>query len=315
MLGLIARRLLISLPLLLVMSFLVFSLVALIPGDVAATLAGGGGASPDAVQRIREELHLDDPFLVRYLDWLGGVLHLDLGHSLYTQQPVAAELAARIPVTLSLAVAVFVLVVPMALTVGVLGGLRPGGLIDRIMTVLTSLALAVPPFWAALVFVALFAIELRLLPPFGYTAFTDDPLRWLETIIMPATALALAAFAILSRQVRAGLADTMQAPFVRTAWAKGGNTRRVVVGHALKNSAIPAVTVLGLQIGSILGGTVIIEQIFGIPGLGRYMVEAVGAKDVPVIQAVTLLFVVANVLANLATDIAYGYLNPKVRAS
>lgn len=315
MLGLIGRRLLIAVPLLLVMSFLAFSLVVLVPGDPAVTLAGGGSASPETIQQIREELHLDDPFLVRYWSWLSNAVHLDFGNSLYSHQPVATELFDRIPVTISLSLAVFVLVIPLALVLGIIGGLRPGGLIDRALMFLTSLALAMPPFWVALVMVVLLAINLRWLPPFGYVNFTDNPVGWLRTIIMPAAAIALAALSILSRQVRAGLADTMQSSFIRTAWAKGGNTRQVVVGHALKNSAIPAVTVLGLQVGSILGGTVIVEQIFSIPGIGRWMLEAVSNKDVPVIQAVTLLFVVANVLANLVVDIAYGFLNPKVRAS
>lgn len=315
MLGLIGRRLLIAIPLLLVMSFLVFSLVALIPGDPAVTLAGGGGASPDTIRQIRADLHLDDPFFVRYFTWLGHAVRFDFGDSLYSHQPVATELATRIPATVNLAVAVFVLIVPIALALGIAGGLRPGGVLDRAMMVLTSVALSMPPFWIALVLVSVFAINLRWLPPFGYVALGDDPVGWLRSIILPAVAIALAALSILSRQVRAGLSDTMQSAFVRTAWAKGGNARQVVVGHALKNSAIPAVTVLGLQVGSILGGTVIIEQIFSIPGIGKYMLEAVGNKDLPVIQAVTLLFVVANVAANLAVDIAYGYLNPKVRAS
>ncbi|HKS47017.1 MAG TPA: ABC transporter permease [Amycolatopsis sp.] len=315
MLGLIGRRLLIAVPLLVVMSLLVFSLVALVPGDPAVTLAGGADASPQAVAQIRAELHLDEPFLARYWTWLGAALRLDFGKSLYSQHAVAAELAQRIPVTASLAIAVFVLVVPLALAVGVFGGLRPRGPLDRGLMFLTSFALSMPPFWVALVLIALFAINLRWLPPFGYTSFTEDPLAWLQTIIMPAVALALAALSILARQVRAGLTDTMQSAFIRTAWAKGGTTRQVVVGHALKNSAIPAVTVMGLQVGAILGGTVIVEQIFSIPGIGMYMLEAVSNKDVPVIQAVTLLFVVANVVANLAVDIAYGYLNPKVRAS
>jgi peptide/nickel transport system permease protein len=165
----------------------------------------------------------------------------------------------------------------------------------------------------ALLLVTLFAVQLRWLPPFGYTPFGEDPWQWFRHLILPGIALALTTAAVLSRQIRAGLADTMSSAFVRTAWAKGGNTRQVVVGHALKTSAIPAVTVLGLQIGGILAGAVIIEQIFSLPGLGTYLLGAVGNKDVPVILAAALLLVVVNMLASLSVDIAYGFLNPKVR--
>ena len=297
------------------MSFLVFSLVALVPGDPAATLAGGGNASSQSIQQVRHELRLDEPFFIQYGDWLGGAVRFDFGKSLYTRQPVAEELAKRIPVTLSLAAAAFILMIPIALATGIIGGLRPGGVIDRILMFLSSLAISMPPFWVALVLISVFAVNLGWLPPFGYSAPFASPVEWLKTIILPAVALALGGLAILSRQLRAGLADTMQSSFIRTAWAKGGSTRRVVVGHALKNSAIPAVTVMGLQVGTVLGGTVIVEQIFSVPGIGSYMLEAVSNKDLPVIQSVALLFVVVNVLANLGVDIAYGYLNPKVRAS
>ena len=315
MLGLILKRLVVAIPLLFVMSFLVFSLVAFVPGDPAVTLAGGDAASPATVEQIRQELNLDEPFLVQYGDWLAGAVHFDFGNSLYTQQPVAEELARRLPVTMSLAIAVFILVIPQAVIVGEIGGLRPNAFLDRVLQFLTSLAVSMPPFWVALVLISIFAVNLGALPPYGYSPFTDGAGAWLQTIILPAIAIALACVAVLSRQVRAGLADTMQSSFIRTAWAKGGSTRQVVMGHALKNSAIPAVTVMGLQIGSILGGTVIIEQIFSIPGIGSYMLEAVTNKDVAVIQAVAILFVIANVIANLGVDITYGYLNPKVRAS
>lgn len=315
MIGLIVRRLLFTIPLLFVVSFLVFGMVVLIPGDIAVTLAGGIDATPAAVEAIRKELGLNDPFLVQYAKWLGGVVQFDFGNSLVSHRPVADEIASRIPITLSLALAVFAISIPMSLILGIVGGLRPGGIIDRILMFITSLMIAMPSFWFALVLVTIFAVNFRWLPPFGFTRITDDPVLWLKAVIMPAVALSLAGIATLSRQLRAGLADTMQSAFIRTAWAKGGSTRQVVVGHALKNSAIPAVTVLGLQVGHILGGSVIIEQIFGIPGIGTYMLQAVSDQDVPVIQCVAMLFVVANLLANLGVDIVYGYLNPKVRAS
>ncbi|MDF3312215.1 ABC transporter permease [Rhodococcus sp. T2V] len=311
----IVKRLLTSIPLLFVMSVLVFSMIALVPGDAATTIAGGGNASPQVVQQIREELNLDEPFFVQYATWLKSAVQFDFGESLYSQRPVADELLERLPVTLSLALAVFAIVIPLALVLGIVGGLRPGGLGDRGMMFGTSVVVSMPPFWIGMVLISVFSVSLGWLPPYGYTAFADDPAGWARSIILPAVALAAAGVAMLSRQLRAGLADTMQSAYVRTAWAKGGDTRRVVVGHALKNSAIPAATVLGLMVGSILGSTVIVEQIFNIPGIGSYMIAAVSSKDVPVIQATALLFVVAHIIANLMVDISYGYLNPKVRAA
>ncbi|MFC9359863.1 ABC transporter permease [Rhodococcus sp. NPDC057014] len=311
----IARRLLVSIPLLFAMSFVVFSLVTLIPGDAATTIAGGNDASPETIAEIREELNLNDPFLVQYGTWLKGAVQLDFGSSLYTKRPVSEELIERLPATTSLAAAVFAIVIPLSMLFGILGGLRPGGLLDRGLMFSTSVVVAMPPFWIGMVLISIFSVRLGWLPPYGYTPFSEDPLGWFTGIIMPAVALAAAGVAIVSRQLRAGLTDTMGSPFVRTAWAKGGDTRQVVVGHALKNSAIPAVTVLGILVGSILGSTVIVERIFSIPGVGTYIIVAVGNMDVPAIQATVLLFVVAHCIANLIVDITYGYLNPKVRAA
>jgi peptide/nickel transport system permease protein len=315
MLGLVVRRLLITIPMLVITSVLIFGLVVLIPGDAAVTLAGGPDAPAGAVEEVRQELELDKPLPAQYLDWLGGVVRFDFGDSLYTHQPITDELGDRVPVTLGLAALVFGLAIPVALLVGVAGGLRPGGVLDRVLMVASGTFLAVPAFWIALLLVTVFAVQLAWLPPFGYVQFGEDPGEWLRRMIMPATALALGISAVLARQVRGGLADVMQAPYIRTAWAKGGSARQVVVGHALKNSAMPAVTVLGLQIGAVLGSSVIIERIFTIPGLGSYLLEAVNNQDLPVVQAVALVFVLLHVGTSLAVDIAYGYLNPKVRTS
>ncbi len=314
MIGLIVRRVLGAIPLLFVVSLGVFSLLSLVPGDAAVTLAGGLNATPDGIERVRDALHLNDPFLVQYWRWLRGVLSLDFGNSLASGAPIGSELGQRFVVTFGMVLVVFAFLVPLALAFGVAGGLRPGTRWDRALTVVTSAMLAMPGFWVAGLLVTVLAIKLRWLPPFGYTPFGDSPIGWAKGMIMPAVALSLASMAVLSRQVRAGLADTMQSAFIRTAWAKGGSTRQVVVGHALKNSAIPAVTVLGLQIAGLLGAGVVVEQIFAIPGLGSYLLGAINAQDLPVVQAVAMLFVVVNVLANLSVDIAYGFLNPKVRA-
>lgn len=315
MLGLVVRRLLAVIPILLLVTFIIFGLVALIPGDAAVTLAGGVDAQPDAVEQIRDDLNLDEPFVTQYLAWLGGAVRLDFGESLFSGEPITDELAQRLPATVGLTALVLILAFVAALVVGISGGLRPGSALDRLLLFLSSASISMPAFWVALLLVVVFAVELGWLPPFGYTEFTEDPAEWLRGMILPASALALSTAAVLSRQLRGGLADTMQSAFIRTAWAKGGSTRQVVVGHALKNSALPAVTVLGLQVGVILGGTVLIEQIFSIPGLGTYMLESVRTQDLPAVQAVAMLFVLIQVTVSLAVDITYGYLNPKVRAT
>lgn len=315
MLSLISRRLLALIPMLLIVTFIIFGLVTLIPGDAAVTLAGGVDAQPADIERVREGLDLDEPFLARYADWVGGVVRLDFGESLYSKAPISEELADRLPVTLGLAGLVLVFALAAALVVGIVGGLRPGSLLDRALLLLSSASISMPSFWVALLLVVFFAVQLQWLPPFGYTDFTDSPIEWLRGMILPASALALSTAAVLARQLRGGLADTMQSAFIRTAWAKGGTTRQVAVGHALKNSAIPAVTVLGLQATVILGGAVIIEQIFSIPGMGTYLLNAVNTQDLPAVQATAVLFVIIQVLISLAVDITYGYLNPKMRAT
>jgi peptide/nickel transport system permease protein len=313
--GLVIRRLVAVVPMLLIVSFVIFGLTELIPGDAATTLAGGTDARPEAIERIRSELHLDDPFLARYGDWLSDAVRLDLGNSLYTGDTIRSDIADTLPVTLGLAALVFVLALVVSLLVGVAGGLRPGSLLDRALLFASSASIAMPAFWVAMLLVVAFAVELRWVPPFGYLAFGESPTGWLERMILPAAALALAPAAVLARQLRGGLADTMQSSYIRTAWAKGGSTRQVVVGHALKNSAGPAVTVLGLQVGAILGGTVLVERIFSIPGMGTYLLSAVSTQDIPAVQGVAVLFVLIQVAVSLAVDITYGSLNPKVRVS
>lgn len=315
MIGLVVRRLLSLVPILLVVSFVIFGLVALIPGDAAVTLAGGIDAQPERIEEIRAELDLDDPVVVQYANWLGDAVSLDFGTSLYSQRPVTDELAERLPVTLGLVALVMVIALIGAAIIGIVGGLRPGSVVDRGLLLGSSASIAMPSFWVGLLLIVAFAVKLKWLPPFGYTPFGESPWEWFKGMILPAIALALSSAAVIGRQLRAGLADTMRAPFVRTAWAKGGSTRQVVVGHAVKNSVLPAVTVLGLQLGALLGSTVIIERIFTIPGLGTYLLNAVNSQDLPAVQGVAVLFVLIQVTVSLLVDISYGYLNPKVRAT
>lgn len=315
MLGLIVRRLVSLVPLLLVVSFVVFSLTYLLPGDPATTMAGGVNASPQDIERIRKEFGLDDPLVTQYVRWLKQAAQLDFGDSLIDQKPVSDEIARRFPVTLSLALSAMVVGLLIGGSMGIMAGMRPGSVRDKVGVGVASLGIAIPNFWLAMVLIAIFALDLGWLPPLGWANLQDDPGEWLRHVILPAVALGVWAAASLARQLRSSLIDTLDANYVRTAWAKGSRERRVVGKHALKNAAIPAVTVLALQLSTLLGGAVVIEQLFSIPGLGTYLIGAIRSYDIPVIQGVTVVFVLIYVAMNLLVDISYGYLNPRVRVS
>ena len=311
--ALLLRRFLSLIPLLLIVSFGVFVLVALVPGDASVTLAGGESATPERIADVRAQLHLDEPLVEQYGRWLRDAVQGDLGSSLFTKVPVADDIIDRVPITLALVLAALAVGLVVGIPVGVISALRTGRAVDGAARVGTSLALAVPNYWLAIELVVLFAVTWKLLPPSGYAKLTDDPVEWLRHIALPAVALGLWSAASLARQLRASLIDALDSRYVRTAWAKGAGTRRVVMKHAMKNAAIPVVTVLGLQVGFLLGGTVIIEQIFSIPGLGPYFIRGVTSLDVPVIQGVAIVFVLFTVTLSLLVDITYGLLDPRVR--
>ena len=313
----IARRLLGLIPVLLVVSFVVFMLVELVPGDAATTVAGGVNASPERVAEVRKDLGLDRPVLERYGDWLWDAVRLDFGHSYQNQTgpSVADEIERRLPVSIGLAMAALFVALVIGIPLGVLAGLRPGGVVDRTSVTATSVGLAVPNFVVAFLLIQVFALSLDLFPALGYTKFTTDPAEWLWKITLPAISLGLIGAASIARQTRAAIIDVLQSNYIRTAFSVGNGTRRTVLKYAFKNASIPTLTVVGLQLAGLIGGVVIIEQIFAIPGLGSYMLRALTLPDVPVIQAVTLTFVLLYVVINLVVDIAYGYANPKVRAS
>lgn len=315
MLRLVLRRLAALVPVLLLVSFGVFMLLALVPGDPAVTLAGGTNASPEAIAHVRQQLHLNDPLLVQYWHWLSGVVHLDFGRSLISGVPVAHEIGSRLPVTLSLVLAAAVVAVVVGVPLGVVSGLRPGGAVDGSARVASSAGIAVPNFWLAVILVSLLSVRWKVFPPTGFTRFSASFGGWVHTVTLPAIALGVGIAASVARQLRQALIEVLDSNYVRTAWAKGAGPRRVVGVHALQNAAIPAVTVLGVQVGYLLGGAVIIEQIFSIPGLGSYMLQGITNHDLPVVQGVAMVFVVFQMLLSLLVDISYLYLNPKVRVA
>ena len=312
---LVLRRLLALVPVLLIVSFAVFFLLALVPGNPAITLAGGVSATPAQIAHVTAQLHLNDPLFVQYWHWLGNALHGNLGTSISTGQPVTQQIEQRFPVTFGLVVASAIVSLVVGIPVGLISGIRPQGAVDGGARTFTTLGLAVPSFWLAVLLVSIFAVHWQVFPPTGYTSITASFTGWLRDITLPAITLGVLVGATLARQLRASLIDALDTPYIRTAWAKGGTRRSVLFRHGLKNAAMPVVTVFGIQIGYLLGGAVIIEQIFALPGLGPYMLAGITDHDLPVVQGVAIVFVLFQMAMSLLVDISYGYLNPKVRVS
>jgi peptide/nickel transport system permease protein len=312
-LGLIGRRLLSLIPVLLMVSLGVFSLVLLVPGNAAQTLAGGEQATEERIREVEAELGLDDPVIEQYGRWLRGAVVLDFGDSLLNRQSVSGEIGSRFPVTLSIAVAAMTVALLIGVPLGILAGTRPGSGVDKAGVLAASLGVAIPNFWMAIILVSFLAIDHNWLPALGFTRITEDPGEFLRSVTIPAIALGTSAAAALARQLRAGMVDVLGSDYVRTSWALGSGTRTVVGKHGVRNAAIPAVTVMGLQLTVLLGGTVIIERIFSIRGLGTYMYDGVLSYDLPVIQGCVVVFVLVHLLVNLLVDISYGLLNPRVR--
>ncbi len=308
----VARRMVALVPLLLLVSLAVFSLSVLLPGDPARTILGPGAEQAD-VRALRAELRLDNPFLERYGRWLADAVQGDLGDSIADQRPVIDEIGSRFPVTLSMVLGGVVVALLIGVPLGYLAGVRRGTWVDRLVTGVSSLGLAMPDFWLAVILVSVFAVDLGWLPSIGYVPFGEDPWEWARHLLLPWLAIGIGASATIARQLRGALVDVLDADYIRTAKAKGLRNLSVVGKHAMKNAAMPATTVLGIQIAYLLGGTVIMEQIFGISGMGSYALRALGKRDLPVIQGVALLTALIFVLMNLLVDLAYGWLNPKVR--
>ncbi len=312
MVNLIAKRIASAIPMLLFVSFFVYALVDLVPGDAAAVLAGDN-ASAEQIEQTRQALGLDQPLIVRYLDWLGGVVTGDLGTSLYSSQTVVQILGERLPVTLSLTFVTMLIVVAVGLPAGILAAVRPNSWLDRSLTVLSSVAMAVPPFIVALALVIPLAILSPIFPATGYSTLADGAGAWLQHLILPAIAIAAISAAELARQTRASLVDVLGRDFIRTTRAKGLLRKTIIGKHGLKNAGVPIVTVLGLQVSRVLAGAVTVEFVFALPGLGTLAVSSVFSRDVPVILGIVMLCAVFIVLINVIVDATYGYLNPRVR--
>jgi len=306
------RRVLATIPVMLVVALFVFSLLYIAPGDPAAIIAGDQ-ATPADIERIRESLGLDRPYLVRFGDWLWHILHGDLGTSIFTNLPVSHMIAQRIEPTLSLMLLTIVFSIVIAIPLGVLAAWKHGTWIDRAVMVVSVLGFSVPVFVFGYLLAYVFALQLDWLPVQGFTSISDGVWPFLQGLVLPTLALGLIYVALLARITRATMLDVLSQDYVRTAKAKGVGPRAVLFVHALKNAAVPIVTVIGNGVALLIGGAVVTESVFAIPGLGRLTVDAILRRDYPIIQGVVLLFSVTYVLVNLVVDLLYTVFDPRIR--
>ena len=308
----IVRRVLATIPVMAVVALFVFSLLYIAPGDPAAVIAGDQ-ATPADVERIRQNLGLDRPFLVRFGEWVWRIVQGDLGVSIFTNLPVSTMIAQRVQPTLSLMVLTLILAVVVAVPMGVLAAWKQGTLLDRAVMGFAVLGFSVPVFVVGYLLAYVFALELDWLPVQGYTSLDQGLWPWLENLILPAVALGGVYIALIARITRAAMLEVLQQDYIRTARAKGAGQANILFLHALKNAAVPIVTVIGIGVALLIGGAVVTESVFAIPGLGRLTVDAILRRDYPVIQGVILLFSFVYVLVNLAIDILYTFLDPRIR--
>ena len=295
-----------------VVAFVVFLLLYLTPGDPAAILAGDA-ATTDDIQRVREALGLDRPFLLRFGEWAGALLRGDLGTSIFTKLPVTRLIAQRIEPTLALTLCTLVVAVAVALPMGVVAAARAGSWIDRSVMAFTVLGFSLPVFVLAYILIMVFSIELDWLPVQGYRPIRDGFWEWLRHLVLPSLALGTVYMALIARITRASMLDVLSQDYIRTAQAKGLTQESVLVGHALKNAAVPIMTVVGIGIALLIGGAIVTETVFAIPGIGRLTVDAILRRDYPIIQGVILIFSAAYVLINLAVDLSYMLFDPRIR--
>ncbi len=300
-------------PVLLIVSMLAFGLLYVLPGDPAVAILGENAGNQQTYLALRHDLGLDQPLYMQYLGWLGRVVQGDLGQSIRTHESVSTVLMARVPVSLYLGSAGLLVGLALGLSVAVISALRPGSRVDSVGTVVAMGGVAIPSFWQALLLVYVFAVLLRWVPPSGFTPFFVDPSLSLRMLILPAIVLGTHSAAVIMRQGRSALMEVLEQDYITTARSKGLADRSVVARHALKNAMIPIVTVIGLQIGSLVSGAAITETIFAIPGVGRAAVDAIFFRDYPVLQGAVLILTLAVLLANLATDVAYAYLDPRIK--
>jgi peptide/nickel transport system permease protein len=312
MLAFIVRRIISTIPVMIFVALFVFSLLYIAPGDPAAVIAGDQ-ASPADVEKIRQSLGLDRPYLVRFGEWFFRVLQGDLGTSIFTSLPVTQLIAQRIEPTVSLMVLTLILAVVIAVPMGVVAAWKAGTWVDRCVVGFAVFGFSVPVFVIGYLLAYAFALKLDWLPVQGYTSLSEGLWPWLRNLILPAITLGSVYIALIARITRATMLEVLQQDYIRTAGAKGIAQRNVLFVHALKNAAVPVVTVIGIGVALLIGGAVVTESVFAIPGLGRLTLDAILRRDYPVIQGVVLIFSFVYVLVNLAVDLIYTLVDPRIR--
>jgi peptide/nickel transport system permease protein len=297
---------------LVLVSLLSFAIIWLVPGDPTAAFLDTS-ATPEQVERLRRELGLDQPVIVQMLDWYGRILHGDLGHSILLNRSVTAAILERLPVTLSLAGIALVLALLIGVLAGIVAAVNHNRWPDQVVMTAALIGLSVPDFWLGIMLILLLAVKLGLFPTGGYVPLSEDPLGWLASIFMPAMTLAVIQVGFIARMTRASMLEVLNQDFIRTADAKGLKLTEIMLRHGLPNALVPVLTVAGIVAGALLGGAVIIEQVFSIPGVGRLIIGGILSRDYPVIQGGLLLLAVIYLAVNLAVDILYAAVDPRVR--
>lgn len=316
MLTFIIRRIFLALLILILATLLVFFAMRVLPGDPILMLVTANQQQEFNEEYLLELRHLhglDKPMIVQYFNWAGDILRGDLGNSILSQRPVAEEIVRRLPISIHVGGLAFVIGHLLGIPAGVISAIRRRKWPDTIITTLANIGITIPNFWLGIILMYIFGLSLRWLPIMGYTSpFADF---WLSTkqLIMPIICLALFPLAGVARQTRSSMLEVLNQDYIRTAWAKGLKERVIIIKHALKNGLIPIVTLAGMAVATIIGGSVIIETVFNIPGLGRLLVDSIISQDYPYVQAISLFVAIAVVFANLIVDIAYGWLDPRIR--
>jgi len=308
----VAQRLIQLVVVLFILSIVVFTIVRLIPGDPAAVMLGTE-ATPQALAQIRREMGLDAPLPIQYVKWLQNVMAGNFGTSWVTRKPALDLILGALPVTVQLVGTAFVIAILIAFPAGIFAALRPRSWIDQGATTLALIGISMPSFWLGIMLILLFALQFRWLPPSGYVPFTSNPVNALRATALPAFTLGVALAAPLTRFLRSGMLDVLALDYIRTARAKGVPEGSVIGHHALRNALLSVVTVLGLQLGALLGGSIVIEQVFGWPGIGRLSLAAIQQRDYGVVQGIVLFVAAAFVVVNFVVDLIYLYLDPRIR--
>lgn len=314
--GFIVRRFIQTIIVLVIVSFIVFFMMRLLPGDpiyLYLTEDQLMTFTPQQIQEARHQYKIDKPLVPQYFDWMGDVFHGDLGKSVYYHIPVMQEVGRRVPITMYLSLVAFILSFIIGIPMGIIAAVRRGRWADIVATVIANLGITAPVFWLGIMLIYIFGFSLRWLPTFGYTSPTANFLQSTRQAIMPVFCLAIFAIASSARQTRSAMLEVIQQDYIRTAWSKGLGEMAIISKHVLKNSLIPVITLAGLNLRNLVGGSVLVETVFNIPGMGRLVVDGMLTRDYAIVQGVVLIIALVVCLANLLVDLSYGWLDPRIR--